>query len=353
LKELSIDELLAMKKTQNIAIVDVRSPKEYKEDHIEGSINIPLLEDDERALVGTLYKTQGKERAVKEGIDITAPKLKFFHEKFTDISSKHDKVVVYCFRGGMRSGALCSYISSTGIEVYKLLGGYKSYRKHVINYLENISDTLKCILLHGNTGAGKTEILIDLKKQGIPVLDLEKYAKNSGSVYGEIYYSDGHQTQKRFESLLFNSLSKNNDKFVFLESESRKIGKVFIPKALSDSMKNGYHIFVESSLEKRVSRLVEDYSKSKTKDDDKLINATLMLKDSLGKKIVEELIDKINIKDYSYVARYLIENYYDNLYKHSNDKYSYEFKVSSDDYKETLTRLIGFYEDVKGDNYEK
>lgn len=353
MKEVKVEELFDLKKINKLAIIDVRSPKEYEEDHIIGAINIPIFEDDERALVGTIYKNKGRENAIKVGIDITAPKLKAFNKRFKEISTEYKHIVVYCFRGGMRSGAISKYITSQGIDVYKLSGGYKSYRRYVIDFIDSIPEKFKCIVLHGNTGVGKTDFLNSLSKDGFSVLDLEKYAKNSGSVYGEIYYEEGKQTQKKFESLIFKHLFENGDRYVFLESESKKIGRVYIPKTLFDAMGKGYHIYVESSIKNRVNRLVDHYSNLESADDKKLINATLMLKDSLGKKTVEELIDKINIKDYKSIAKYLIENYYDNLYKHSIDKYSYEFTISSDEYDDSLGKLKKFYKCLKGENYEK
>lgn len=327
MNEIDIYQALEM---DDAVIVDVRSPGEYEEDHIPGAVSIPLFDDEERALIGTMYKQIGKETAVEKGISITTPKLDEFYKKFSELSLKYTNIIIYCYRGGMRSQSLTNFIVSCGIKACRITGGYKAYRKYVIDYLENIPEDFKFVVLHGHTGTGKTQILTELQKKGICCIDLEYLAKNSGSVYGEIFYQGHPPTQKTFESLIVDIMKNCSSKHIFMESESKKIGKVIIPKSFWNFMLEGDHILVESSLESRVKRIVDDYTKNELHDDEYLKRSTKKLQDTLGASKISMLIDKIDEKDYEYVARYLIENYYDALYGFSIKKYEYVLTVNSD-----------------------
>ncbi|WP_010292506.1 rhodanese-like domain-containing protein [Clostridium senegalense] len=140
-------------------LVDVRSPLEYKENTIPGAVNIPLFNDEERALVGTIYKQESTEKAKKIGMEIVSKKLPSIYDEFLKLEKKHKKIVLFCARGGMRSGSLVALLSSLGMRVEKIKGGYKSYRGYVLEELPKLNEQVKYIVLHGNTGVGKTEIL--------------------------------------------------------------------------------------------------------------------------------------------------------------------------------------------------
>ena len=344
MKEISIEEVLEL---QNSIIVDVRTPKEYEEDHIPESINIPIFDDDERAIIGTLYKQKGKEIAVKTGIEITSPKLQDFYNKYLTLSKQYNQIILYCFRGGMRSGSLVNFLNEMGLNVLKISGGYKSYRNYVLDYLENLSMKHQFIVLHGHTGTGKTQLLEALEEKGCCVLNLEALAQNSGSVYGEIFYSGKAPTQKWFDSRIVKILRESKFKNVLMESESKKIGKVTLCKSFWDTMTDGKHILVNSSAQNRVIRLVKDYTKYNTKDDEYLKKSTVRLKDTIGTKAVEDLINKIENKDYEYVAHFLILNYYDKLYSYSIDKYKYDMSVSSDEIDLAVSKILEYYDNAE------
>ncbi len=344
MKEISIEEAL---KSEESIIIDVRTAKEYEEDHIPNSINISLFDNDERAFIGTLYKEKGKQIAVETGIEFTSPKLQDFYNMYLDLSNKYKKIIIYCFRGGMRSGSLSTFLNSMGIEVYKIEGGYKAYRNYVLGYLENLKNNHQFIILHGHTGTGKTMLLEELEKLGCTVLNLEELAQNSGSVYGEIFYSGKAPSQKWFDSLVVNILRSSEYRNVLMESESKKIGKVNLGKSFWHSMIDGKHILINSTVDNRVKRLVEDYTRYNTKDDEYLKKSTTRLKDTIGNKAVEELIFQIENKEYDKVAHFLIENYYDTLYGYSIDKYKYDRDISSDNKDLAVNEIFDYYHAIE------
>lgn len=320
-------------KLEKKIFIDVRSPLEFEADHIMGAINIPILDNEERAIIGTLYKHEGKEKAVETGLDFVTPKLKELFNQIKKLKEEYKNVIIYCFRGGMRSSSVVEFLNSCGIEVIKLDGGYKYYRNYVITTLENLDKDFKFVVLHGNTGIGKTEMLLELQSRGIGIIDLEYYARNSGSVFGEIYYSGEKTTQKFFETQIFDyvqNAKSENKYYLFMESESKKIGKCVLSNAFWNMMKDGYHILVEASIESRTNRCVKDYTEKCKDNDEKLKSSILKLKDTVGNEAINTLIEKSEEKDYYYIAKFLMENYYDRLYNHSQVQYDYEFTVSSD-----------------------
>lgn len=335
---------------ENKIFVDVRSPLEYEEDHIPGAINIPILDNEERVIIGTIYKQEGKENAIRRGLDFVSPKLKELYQRLKDLNQQYDEIVIYCFRGGMRSSSVVDFARSCGLTLSKLEGGYKSYRRHVMEYLENIGAYFKFVVLHGHTCIGKTEMLLALEKENMGVLDLEFFAKNSGSVFGDIFYKGKRPSQKFFETQLFaklQSLQKNKIRYVFMESESKKIGRCTLSAHFWKMMQEGKHILVEASLAARVARCVHDYTLKSPDNDEQLISSVENLKDKLGKERVKELIEQIKQKKYAEVAEYLMVHYYDCLYLHSQDKYQYEFTVCSDDMNKSVETILQWYKELE------
>lgn len=347
-------------KIDNKIFVDVRSPKEYQEDHIYGAINIPLLDNEERAIIGTLYKHEGKEQAVEKGYEYVLPKLEELHQKLKMLTENYQEVTIYCFRGGMRSSSVVDFAQSKGLKVSKLENGYKGYRNYVLEYLKNIDEKFKFVVLHGNTCVGKTDILLELEKVGLQILDLEFLAKNSGSVFGGIYYEGEGPSQKYFETLLFEkfiSYERSGAPYVFMESESKKIGRCYLSKEFWSMMQNAHHILVEATIEERVQRSVHDYSLKESDNDRALVRSVRKLKDSIGKQIMLELEKDIQEKDYAKVAKYLMENYYDQLYRHSEKKYSYELTVNSGNMPATVNKILNWHQgghnkEMIGEKYE-
>lgn len=336
-----VEELLSMERA---AIVDVRSPKEYAQDHIYGAINLPILDDDERALIGTIYKQEGKEYAVEQGLDITQGKMSDFLERFRQLKEGYEQIVIYCFRGGMRSQSISEYLYLQGIPVMKLHRGYKAYRRYVLNFFEQKLDRFTFVVLHGHTGVGKTELLQELSRKGYDALDLEFYAKHSGSVFGDLFFEQSQPPQKIFERELFRHLYYSRSKYILMESESPKIGRVFVPQPFAKKMENDRHILVQCSLKERVKRSVRDYTAMNDLQDEKLRQAIYFLKKTIGGQKVQELNAQIEQKHYVEVAEYLMAHYYDRMYEYSIDKYSYDKVVSADDIPAATSEIAAYIE---------
>lgn len=333
------------RRLEDCVFVDVRSPGEYEDDHILGAYNIPLLDNEERAIVGTLYKQEGKDEAVRVGLDLTSKKLRELYEAFKKVSDENKNVIVYCFRGGMRSSSLVDFLKNLGLNnLWLLEGGYKSYRNEVVSYFEKLDVNHKLIVLHGTTGVGKTDLLKELESKGLPVLDLEYIAKNSGSVFGNLYFNQKPPSQKYFESSIYEVMRKYKSVYLFAESESKRVGSVIQPENLYKMLTGGVHILVESSLENRIKRLVRDYTNLKREDrDEKLKEAIGYLKKRIGKETCNMLIEAVDKNDFETVAKKLTVDYYDSMYNHSIGKYEYEDVVSSDDFEITIEKLEKLY----------
>ena len=343
-----IDEAFKLK---NTVFIDVRSPEEYVDNRIINSVNIPLFDDYERKIVGTLYKNEGKENAIEMGLEFVSAKLKDFYKEFCDVATHYDNIVVYCARGGMRSRSVVDLMNSVGIKAKQLKGGYKAYRNYVMDYFADLKSDSRFIVLHGLTGVGKTDILDELSGEGYSVLDLEGLAKNCGSVFGHICYVEDPPSQKLFESLIFDKVYNSNDKYIFVESESKRVGSVIVPASVYEMIVSdeSVHILVEASEKTRIERLVNQYVSLSLKDDSKLLECISYLKKRLSKDKIEALSRSVEEKDYESVAKDLIIEYYDPLYKYSIEKYKYDFNVNSDNMEELMKTIGEHVECMKGE----
>lgn len=295
------------------SVVDVRSPVEFEEDHILNAINIPLLSDEERAIVGTIYKKDKKE-AVDTGMEFVFEKLPLMLKEYEKLK---EPILIYCFRGGMRSNSICGLLKGIGMDVTVLEGGYKEYRKWVREELDKEID-FELYVLYGLTGSGKTEIISSLDNG----LDLEGLAQHRGSVFGDIGLEP--RSQKMFESLLLFRLNELKG-VVIIEGESRKIGSVQIPLVFWNKMQESKKIKLVSDIDERVERIYKEYCKIL---DVSLFSKKLdIIEKFLGKKKVVELklmLEKGEIKE---VIRVLLLDYYDRLYAHTVDSKEYEFEI--------------------------
>jgi len=244
-----------LERTQTIAILDVRSPSEFFAGHIPGAHSLPLFDDQERAILGTLYKQQGKQDAVLKGLQFAGVKMQSLATQALALASDK-KIAVYCWRGGMRSASVAWLLTQIGLEVFLLKGGYKSYRRFC---LESFNLPRKLSILGGKTGTQKTKILNALKSKNIHVVDLEALACHRGSAFG--YAKDGLQpTQEQFENdLAFQLRSSDPSKTLWLEDESRLIGRLRVPDSLWKQMRNAPVYVLEWPIEKRIQYLLEDY----------------------------------------------------------------------------------------------
>lgn len=255
---LPADDVLAQL-AQYDAIIDVRSPSEFALDHIPGAINCPVLDDDERVTVGTIYKQDNPFEARKIGAALVARNIaKHIEQRFLSMP-KDWKPLVYCWRGGNRSGSLAHVLARIGWPVIQLDGGYKEYRRSVSAALDQLPATLHFRAICGTTGSGKSRLLGHLAAAGAQVLDLEQLAAHRGSVLGGLP-TEPQPTQKMFESRLWNALRGfSPERVIYVESESKKIGDVRVPELLMARMRASPCIRLDTSAEDRVSLLIEDY----------------------------------------------------------------------------------------------
>jgi len=240
-------------------IIDVRSPAEYAEDHIPGAINAPVLDDAQRAEVGTLYVQDSPFVAKKRGAALIARNIALHLEDIFKDKPKQWKPLVYCWRGGQRSGAMAHILAQVGWSTSRLEGGYKNYRRQVLADLETLPDTLQFRVVCGATGSGKSRLLHVLHEQGAQVLDLEALAQHRGSLLGNLP-NEPQPAQKMFESRLWDAL-RNYDpqRPVFVEAESKKIGLINTPEALLKKMRASDCLLIEAPVAARVQLLMEDY----------------------------------------------------------------------------------------------
>ncbi len=241
-------------------VIDARSPAEYAEDHLPGAVSCPILEDDERALVGTIYKQQGAFEAKRVGAPLAAKNIARHLESAFAGKPREWKPLVYCWRGGGRSGALAHVLRQVGWEALRLEGGYKAFRRQVVTDLEQLPERYAFRVVCGATGSGKSRLLEALAAAGAQVLDLEVLAAHRGSVLGDL--PDAPQpSQKAFETAIWTALSGfDAGSPVFVESESRKVGNLRVPEALMDRMRAGRCLRLETVPGGRIELLLEDYA---------------------------------------------------------------------------------------------
>jgi tRNA 2-selenouridine synthase len=241
------------------AIIDARTPSEFAEDHIPGAISAPVLYDTERAEVGTLYKQVSAFEAKKVGGALVARNVSRHIENHWKENAKSWRPLVYCWRGGKRSGAMAHILREIGWDAQTLPGGYKAYRRWVVQELETKPLDLDYVVVHGPTGSGKSRLLAAIAQAGGQVLDLEALAAHRGSVHGGL--PDNPQpSQKMFESLLLKELSAlKKTQPVYVEGESKKIGQLQVPEALIARMRASPCVRLETDVETRVTLLLQEY----------------------------------------------------------------------------------------------
>ncbi|MFA7291692.1 MAG: tRNA 2-selenouridine(34) synthase MnmH [Rhodocyclaceae bacterium] len=300
-------------------IIDVRSPAEYAEDHVPGAINCPVLDNEQRIRVGTLYKQVSPFEARKLGAALVARNIAgFLEQQFLD-RPKSWKPVIYCWRGGQRSGAMTTIFRSVGWDARQLEGGYKSYRHAVLGELESLPRQFRYRVLCGATGSAKTRILQAIGNTGAQIIDLEALACHKGSVLGVL--PDAPQPgQKMFESQLLQVLrTLDRNRPVYVEAESRKIGRLQVPEAILESMRAGDCFCVEAPLAARVDFLLRDYAYF-LENPDGLNRRLDALKALRGKETIARWQAQASNGAWRDLVGELLEEHYDPLYKASQSK---------------------------------
>ncbi len=309
----SVDELASFDE-----VIDVRTPLEFAEDHVPGAINAPVLTNEERVIVGTLYK-QSPFEATRLGAAMVARNIARHLDTLFADRPRTWRPLVYCWRGGKRSGSMTTWFNLIGWQARQLDGGYQSYRRWVLDQLERVPPQLTYIALTGHTGTGKTRLLHALGEAGEQVLDLEGLARHRGSLLGAL--PDAPQpTQKAFDTALATALSAlDPERPVFIEAESRRIGRISLPTPLLDAFRAGRCVRVVAPLETRVKFLLEDYGH--------LFDQPQYFKDQLGRLIglqsrqtVEHWHAMIDAGERERLFAELVEQHYDPAYARSSQR---------------------------------
>ncbi|MDD5057738.1 MAG: tRNA 2-selenouridine(34) synthase MnmH [Sideroxydans sp.] len=294
-------------------IIDARTPAEFADDHIPGAINCPVLSDAERVTVGTLYKQVSPFEARKVGAALVAKNIAHHIETRFAAHPKSWRPLIYCWRGGQRSGAMSIILAQVGWAAHKLEGGYKAYRRHVLDQLDALPEKFTYRVICGPTGSGKSRLLAALAANGAQVLDLEGLAQHRGSVLGGLPLQD-QPSQKWFDTSLVQALQNfDASKTVYVEAESNKIGRLTLPAALVETMHASDCVLLDTTTEARIELLLEDY-RHLIDNPELLIEKLQVLLPFHGHKQLEHWSDLIQAEDFGALVRELLEIHYDPSY---------------------------------------
>lgn len=318
-------------KRKNAIFIDTRTPNEFAEDRLPGAINIPIFSNEERAIVGTMYKQISKEKAIEKGIELFSQKLPEFMKEVHQYKDR--EIIVYCWRGGMRSKTVVSLLDGLSYNVKQLIGGHKHYRAYVRERLDKFQLKPKLIVLWGLTCTGKTALL-----QHFPnALDLEGLAQHRGSLYGRIGLQP--RSQKCFENLLLHRLDAlQQEDWIIVEGESRKIGDVQIPEFLYKAMLKGTHALITRSQDKRAEHAVKEYFTSPGHIQ-QIREITLSLQKVISKEQKLKVLSSLDAGDYQEAAKILLEQYYDPLYSHTLKRLHVALIVNNDEERQAVQEL--------------
>ena len=301
-------------------IIDVRTPAEFAEDHIPGAINCPVLSNEERIAVGTIYKQVSPFEARKVGAAMVAKNIAAHLETRFITYPKSWRPLIYCWRGGQRSGAMSIILNQVGWAAHKLEGGYKTYRHDVLEKLAVLPKELKLRVICGPTGSGKSRLLCALSESGRQVIDLEELAQHRGSLLGD--WPDHPQpSQKLFETRLLQVLQKLDlARPVYVEAESNRIGRIGLPEAMVASMHQSECLLLETPEAVRIAGLLEDYQHY-LKEPEKLVEQLQRLNQYHGAKLLKHWTELIEHGDYASLAGELLAVHYDPSYLRATTKH--------------------------------
>ena len=306
IKSIPIDQFLALKKV--VPIIDVRSQGEFEQGHISGAINIPILDDESRKIVGTMYKQHGRQTAVLKGLELTGPGMSSTLRKGIKVAPD-GRALVHCWRGGMRSEFFAFLMHYYGFESIVLEGGYKAYRGAVH---ESFNTKYDIKILTGKTGSGKTEILHALTHQGAQVVDLEGLSQHRGSSFGSLGM-EPQPSQEQFENRLFEALNAlDASKTIWIEDESRAIGGKVIPEGLWTQMKAAPMVEVHRTDDERMAQIIRDYGQF---DVEELKVAMARIGKRLGPQHVKQALIHLDQHEISEAFAIALK-YYDRAYAH-------------------------------------
>ncbi len=327
-----------IKIAKDLPVIDVRTPAEFSNGHLTGAINIPIFSNEERAVVGTKYKQESRDTAIAQALEYIAEKTDQYLDELQKLVESQE-ICIYCWRGGFRSTGMGHLFQTAEKKVFRLQGGYKAYRNFV---LESFKQKYKLLVIGGMTGSGKTEILEEIGKTNEQMLDLEGIANHKGSAFGALGQDD-QPTIQQFENDLSTQLAKfDPQKNIWLEDESRMIGRVKIPDNLFSQIRNSTVIKIEVSKDERINRLIKDYANLSK---DELINSINNISRRLGGLNTKLTIEAIEQEDY-YTATDIILDYYDKTYTYGLTKRERQtvlsLKLDEDEARTNAEKVIEF-----------
>jgi len=311
IEDINVEQFVTLLAEGDVTPIDVRSPGEFEEGTVPGSVNVPLFNNEERSEIGIIYKHQGVKAANDRGLEIVSAKLPGF---IRELQSLNGRKVFFCWRGGMRSRTSATLLSLVEGKVYRLQGGIRAYRRWVVETLNNYKLNIPIVVINGYTGSGKTKILRSLHEKGYPVLDLERLAAHRGSIFGGVGLEPNNQ--RTFDSLLVHELIRlRNSPCILMEAESRRVGKVTLPPFLIEEKERTPQLFLELPTEVRVRNILEDYEPELHKD--ACLEAFSRIERRIHTPAAKDIRRALESDDFAEGVRLLLEYYYDPLYEHT------------------------------------
>lgn len=312
-----MDRIQQIYNSPSSAIIDLRSPKEYALGHVTHAINLPLLDNEERHIVGLTYKQQGKSQAMEEGLVLFAAKAERFLEQVENIYSKNQSLIVYCWRGGLRSSLVGRWLRTMGFSVHVLEGGYKKYRRDVLALLDQLASH-PLIVLIGKTGCGKSSLIRHLISEGRPALDLEGLAEHRGSVFGDLSQKPQSITQQQFENDLATAYFPLREaQRIVIELET-VLGNIYVGTKLKKHLRASPKMLLQSSFEKRQQAIIADYAPEWNQETRERFIACLQeLRHRMSRSDIEMVETAANCDDLNTITQVLLEKRYDPCYEKS------------------------------------
>lgn len=325
---------------KNIQWIDIRSPREFRTGTIPGAVNIPLFLDESYETVGTIYKQKGPAQAKRAAMKFVADRLPEIYENFLAVEGAGKPMAMFCARGGMRSLTLKNLLSNLGHDLERLEGGYKAYRQVIIDETQKACETAQMVVLHGMTGIGKTEILKALEGKGTHIVDIEGISHHRGSMLGRIGLPE-QPNQREFEHFLLEKLLSANNEPVYLEAESKRLGRNTLPESFFEAMRRGRHIDLTASMDFRKQVLIREYCV----DDsyiDQMIEIMENFRKMMGHERVNYLQERLRNRDLEEVAEILMLEYYDPKYKHASRHVTYDLSYEIQNISDAAEKILAW-----------
>lgn len=310
-------DVRSLKKSEKLPLIDLRSEGEFAKGSIPGALNVPLLDNSQRHEIGTVYKKEGKNAAVSLGLQMFSTKAYDFLERIWRLSTSSDSLIIYCWRGGMRSQLVQEWLKGAGINASLLIGGYKEYRSFVLEEMELLSRS-SFLVLNGFTGSGKTQLIQDLQEEGYPAIDLEGLARHRGSAFGGFGQETAPPTQQNFENALIENFQDYRESSSILIELENNIGPINLSKSLRKALTQAPMIYVEREFQERVKLLSDLYiSNWSSEDDEKFFVNLEMLRKYLPSTVYESCKIDLKKRNFSKVIGNLLTYRYDCAYEKS------------------------------------